>query len=129
MPCRAVPLVQLAGGQLQAGLARQSSLHLASDHSPQQSAHGTLLSHPSAQGKLYLYESSTPGAKLVANEAVWAAERRVVRVPPENVGGAEHVVALCPGKCTARCCVRTVRRLVRGRQLGGCGEAQQVAAA
>ncbi|KAI7845241.1 hypothetical protein COHA_001284 [Chlorella ohadii] len=50
------------------------------------------------QGKLYLYESSAPGAKLAASEAVWAAERRVVRVPPEQIGGAEHVVALCPGK-------------------------------
>lgn len=52
----------------------------------------------SAQGKLYLYESAAPGAKLAATEAVWAAERRVVRVPPEQIGGADHVVALCPGK-------------------------------
>lgn len=63
---------------------------------------------PSAQGKLYLYESATPGAKLAATEAVWAAERRVVRVPPEQIGGADHVVALCPGKwCICYCAVLT----------------------
>ncbi|KAL4443584.1 hypothetical protein ABPG75_011321 [Micractinium tetrahymenae] len=47
------------------------------------------------QGKLYLYEGPQPGAKQLAAEAVWP-DRRVVRVPPDKIGGAEHVVALCP---------------------------------
>lgn len=61
------------------------------------------------QGKLYLYESASPGAKLAAAEAVWAADRRVVRVPAEQIGGAEHVVALCPGEpfcCCYSCGLR-----------------------
>jgi hypothetical protein len=50
------------------------------------------------QGKLYLYEAPQPGAKLAATESVWA-DRRVIRVPPDKIGGAEHVIALCPGVC------------------------------
>ena len=52
------------------------------------------------QGKLYLYESAQPGARLADTQSVWA-DRRVVRVPPGQAGGAEHVVALCPGKAAA----------------------------
>ena len=48
------------------------------------------------QGKLYLYEGRQPGAKLAASESVWT-DRRVIRVPPDKIGSAEHVVALCPG--------------------------------
>eukprot|EP00887_Chlorella_sp_A99_P001951 scaffold18.g1951.t1 len=46
------------------------------------------------QGTLYLLENSDPGAKVVISESVWP-HRRVVRVPPDKIGGAEHVVALC----------------------------------
>lgn len=49
------------------------------------------------QGKLYLYEGPQPGARQLAVEAVWP-DRRVVRVSPDKIGGAEHVVALCPGQ-------------------------------
>lgn len=49
-----------------------------------------------AQGKLYLYEGPQQGARQLAAEAVWP-DRRVVRVPPDKIGGSEHVVALCPG--------------------------------
>ena len=57
------------------------------------------------QGKLYLYEAPQPGAKLAATESVWA-DRRVIRVPPDKIGGAEHVIALCPGVCKiAHACV------------------------
>ncbi|KAL4447306.1 hypothetical protein ABPG77_007339, partial [Micractinium sp. CCAP 211/92] len=47
------------------------------------------------QGKLYLYEGPQPGARQLAAEAVWP-DRRIVRVPPDKIGGAEHVVAVCP---------------------------------
>ena len=54
------------------------------------------------QGKLYLYEGRQPGAMLAATESVWT-DRRVIRVPPDKIGGAEHVVALCPGVCKVVC--------------------------
>lgn len=109
MLCRAIGA---AGGQATAGRTCKSELP-ASCLSTQPPANSSWLlavtPNPPAQGKLYLYESSAPGAKLAATEAVWAADRRVVRVPPENIGGAEHVVALCPGKCIACCCVTMLR--------------------
>ena len=53
------------------------------------------------QGKLYLYESAAPGAKLAATEGVWGDGRRVIRLPPDKIGGVPHVVALCPGEAEA----------------------------
>jgi len=49
------------------------------------------------QGKLYLYEGPQAGARLAGSESVWN-DRRVIRVPPDKIGGVEHVVALCPGE-------------------------------
>lgn len=62
----------------------------------------------SLQGKLYLYEGPQPGARQLAAEAVWP-DRRIVRVPPDKIGGAEHVVAVCPGRplCLEKLCTNT----------------------
>ncbi|KAL4858517.1 Vacuolar protein sorting-associated protein 13C [Chlorella vulgaris] len=64
-------------------------------------------------GKLYLYEGSKAGAKLAAAESVWT-DRRVMRVPPDSIGGVEHVVALCPeGQDLARIAESTSCVLLR----------------